>query len=117
MADYGLAVTWGEAKAGREKKAIELFGEAVAFNEKLVANGGMERWDVVGFEPIGSAPAGVMRYYGTAAQTEALVTSEEFSRLIGRGQLTLDSFGFRRFVTGQALMEEVGRYSSAIDAL
>lgn len=59
MADHGVAVTWGDSKPGREKKAIDVFAEATTNNDKAVANGKIESWDVVFFEPSGTPPAGV----------------------------------------------------------
>jgi hypothetical protein len=117
VADYGVAVTWSEPRPGREKASLDLWGEAISFNEKLVADGQVERWDGVAFEPSGTGPGGAVRYYGTAEQIQALVTSAEFSSLIVRGQLFLSTFGFRRFVTGQAMAEEFGRFTTIIDSL
>jgi hypothetical protein len=117
MGDYGVAITWGEAKAGRERQSLDLWADAVAFNEKVVANGQAERWDVVFFEPSGAGPSGAVRYYGTAEQMDALTRSEEFTRLLMRGQLLLHAFGVRRFMTGQALVDGMGQYSSMLDAL
>jgi hypothetical protein len=117
MADYGLAVTWGEFKPGRERKALDLWAEAVAYNDKLVADGRVERWDAVAFEPSGAYPSGAVRYYGSAEQIEALVASEEFVNIVTRGQLCLFNFGVRRFVTGQSLFDEVVRSAALIESL
>src|SRR5579863_367258 len=117
MADYGLAVTWGELKPGREKKTLELWGDAVAFSDKLVANGGMERWDAVVFEPSGAYPQGVVRYFGTTEQVDALTLTQEVQTIVARGQHYLVGFGFRRFVSGDALFAEIGRFAEIIDTL
>lgn len=115
MGDYGISVTWGEAKMGREKRAIELFLDAVAFNEKLVANGAAERWDVVLFKPSGR---GAVHYYGSVEQMDALAArSEEFLSIVGRGELLLHAFGFKRFVTGEALASSMGNFSTLLESL
>lgn len=117
MADHGLAVAWGEVKPGRESKTLELWSEAVVYNEKLVADGKVERWEAVLFEPSGSYPSGTVRYYGTAEQMGALAESEEFLRIVTRGQLLFLGFGFRRFATGQAMMDAVGQFAGVIESL
>jgi hypothetical protein len=117
MGDYGLGVTWGEFKPGRERKAFDLWAEALAFNEKLVADNKIERWDAVLFEPSGAYPLGAVRFYGTAEQIEALASSEEFTSIVYRGEFLLNGFGFRRFITGQALLDAVGRSAVLIDSL
>ncbi len=117
MGDYGVSVTWGEPKLGREKQATELFLHAVTLNDDLVANGTVERWDAILFEPSGNGPGGAVRYYGTVEQMEALVRSEGFLTIVARGEILLHDFGFRRFVTGQALAEVMGRFSTLLDSL
>lgn len=117
MADHGLAVTWGEFKPGRERRALVLWSDALAFNDKAVADGRIEGWDAVLFEPSGSSPAGAVRYYGTAEQVATLAASQDFLDLIGRGQLFLFNFGFRRFLIGQAMADAVTRVATAIDLL
>src|SRR2546429_7261497 len=79
MADHGVAVTWGSAKAGRERKALELWADAVTTNEKAVANGLIERWDAVVFEPAPGGPAGGIRLYGTRGQVDGVLEFHHFS--------------------------------------
>lgn len=49
MADHGLAITWGAFKPGRGWKALDLWNEALGFNDKFndktVAGGRIEGWD------------------------------------------------------------------------
>ena len=117
MADHGLAVTWGEFKPGRERKALHLWGDAVAFNDKAVADGRIEGWDAILFEPSGTVPAGAVRYYGTAEQIGAMAQSADFLGIVERGQQFLSSFGFRRFVIGQAMADAVTRVPGLVDQL
>ena len=117
MADHGLAITWGDFKPGRERKALNLWGEAVAFNDKAVADGRIEGWDAVLFEPSGTFPAGAVRFYGTAEQIGAVTGAEDFLAFIERGQQFLFNFGFRRFLIGQAMADAVARVAGAVDLL
>ena len=117
MADYGIAVTWGDPKPGREKKSLELWADSVAVNEKAVANGRIESWDAVIFEPSASPPAGVIRLHGSQQQIEEFVRSEDFEDIIDRATLLLFNVGIRRFLQANALAEGFARYTRLIEAL
>ena len=116
MADYGVAVSWGEVKPGREEQAFEAWGEAAALNDKAVANGLIERWDAVLFEPVGSPPAGVIRLFGTQTQIDDFIRSEDFRSSIQKAGGALHAVGFRRFMTGEALREALARAAAALEA-
>lgn len=117
MADYGLAITWGEPRPGREHKALELFSESVTANEKAVANGQIEKWDAIMFEPNGNPPAGAIRFYGTQEQIEAILQDGDIRSILMRAGLYLSNFGIRRFTTGDALMAGMGGYMEALGTL
>ena len=117
MADYGVAVTWGDMKPGREKQAFEAWAEGAALNDKAVANGQIERWDAVMFEPIGSPPLGAIRLYGTQEQIDEFIRSDEFRSTVQQAGMALNAVGYRRFITGDALLEGLARGSAAIEAL
>jgi hypothetical protein len=117
MADYGVAVTWGDAKPGRDQKALELWADAVTQNEKAIADSRLERWDAIIFEPSGNPPAGVVRLYGTDEQIEAFIRSDDFQDTMLRGGLMLNNFGYRRFMTGDALAQGFARYAQALNTL
>jgi hypothetical protein len=117
MADFGLAITWGDPKAGREKQSLEVWADGAALNDKAVADVRLEGWDVVLLEPSGAPPAGVIRLYGSREQIEDFVRADDFLSVIRRAQLTLNAFGFRRFMTGDALLQAVADYSASLDSL
>ena len=117
MADHGVSITWGEPKAGREKKALDLFAEVSASYDKSVANGKIESWDVVIFESTGTPPAGAIRIHGTREQVEEYVQSEEFLIPFQRASLVLNNVGMRRFFTGAALLEGMGQFAQVVDSL
>ena len=117
MADYGVAVTWGDAKAGRDQKALELWADAITQNEKAVADSRIDRWDAVVFEPNGAAPAGAVRFYGTQDQIEAWIRSDDFQETMMRGGLLLNNFAYRRFTTGDALADGFARFAQAVNSL
>jgi hypothetical protein len=117
MGDYGVAVTWGDVKPGREKKALDLWADAVTMNEKAVADGRIESWDAIIFEPSGAPPDGVTRLYGTDEQIERFIRSEEFQDMINRAVLLLANVGVRRFLRGNALAEGFARFTKLVESL
>ena len=117
MADYGVAVTWGDPKPGREKKALESFADSITINEKAVADGRIASWDAVVFELSATPPAGAIRFYGTQEQIEEFIRSEDFQDAIGRASLLLSNVSIRRFLTGAALTEGFSRFTTLVDSL
>jgi len=117
MADHGVAVIWGDPKPGREKKALDSFTEASANNDKAVADGRIESWDVVFFEPTGTPPSGAIRIHGTREQVDDYVQSDDFLVPFQRASLLVNNVGMRRFFTGEALLEGMGRYTQILDSL
>jgi hypothetical protein len=117
MADYGVAVTFGDSKPGREKKALEELAEATTNTDKAVAEGRLESWDVVILEASGTPPAGVIRLYGSRQQIEEFVQSDEFLDPFQKASLLVNNVGMRRFVTGAAILEGMSRYTQILDSL
>jgi hypothetical protein len=117
MADYGVAVTWGDVKPGREKQSLAVWADAVALNDKAVANGRLERWDAVLFEPMGAPPLGAIRLFGSQAQIDEFIHSEDFQSVILRAGLTINAVALRRFTTGDALNESFARFATVVDTL
>jgi len=60
---------------------------------------------------------GASRFYGTQEQIEAFIAAEDTQNIIQRAGLLLENFGFRRFVTGDALAEIVGAYGQLVSTL
>ena len=117
MADYGVAVIWGEPRPGREKKGLELFTDVTALYDKAVSDGRLESWDVVIFEPSGTPPNGAIRLYGSQQQIEEYIRSDEFQQRSQQAGLLLHAFGLKRFITGAALTEALGNYTSLVGSL
>jgi hypothetical protein len=51
MGDHGVEITWGDPKTWREKMSLDLWAATVAQNEKDVADGVIERWEAIVYEP------------------------------------------------------------------
>jgi hypothetical protein len=91
MADYDVAITWGDVKPGREKKALELWADAVVLIDKAVADGRISSWDAIVLEPTGSPPAGVTRLHGGQDQVEQFIQSDDFQDMLVRDNLLLNN--------------------------
>lgn len=117
MADYGVEVVWREAHPGREKQALALWADSVAINDKYVANGELERWEGVIYDPAATGPAGSVRLYGTDQQVEAFIRSEDFTNIMLRASMLLNEVGIRRFMTGQALVDGFIQYATVVESL
>lgn len=117
MADYGVAITWGEVKPGREKKALELWADAVVLMDKAVADGRISSWDAIFLEPTGTPPVGVTRLHGDQDQVEQFIQSDDFQEMLVRDNLLLNNVSLRRFMTGEALAQGFARYANVIESL
>ena len=117
MADYGVAITFGDTKPGREKQSLDVWANSLALNDKAVADGRIERWDAILFEPAGAPPAGAIRLYGTQEQIDTFVRSDEFQDTIVRAGLVVNAIGYRRFMTGDALVSGFARFTEAVKSL
>jgi hypothetical protein len=117
MADYGVAVTWGEVKPGRERQSLEVWADAITLNDKAVADGRIERWDAVIFEPAGGPPLGAIRIYGDQGQVDEFIRSDDFEDIILRAGMHISALGYRRFTTGDALADGFARFSAVLESL
>jgi hypothetical protein len=117
MADYGVSIIWGHAKPGREKQSLDVWADSVTLNDKAVADGRIERWDVVAFEPAAEGPSGAIRIYGSQDQVEDFIRSDDFQAAILRSGLVVNAVGYRRFMTGDALAQGFELFSSAVNSL
>jgi hypothetical protein len=118
MGDYGHVTAWSGIRAGRESQAMALWGDALDFYEKSKANGLIDEYETQLFQPTGSAlPTGIITLWGTDDQIDAIARNEERTRLQVRAGLILDHLVETRSVRGAAVLEGIGTFQEAIDAL
>ena len=118
MADYGHVTAWGGIRTGREKQALAVWADAVDFYEKCKANGLIDDYEVQIFLPTGGAlPTGIITIWGSEDQIDAYARNDDRFALSTRAGLALEGFVESRAVRGAALLEGIGNYSTAIDAL
>jgi hypothetical protein len=105
MADAGLFIGWGQVVRGRERRAVEVFNEVVAYWGGLQEAGRIESVEVVFLEPHGGDLAGYALLRGTEEGLGELRREEEFQRHIARADLIVE----RQGVVGAALGDGIGR--------
>lgn len=98
-----LVVVWGQAVRGREQQALEVFGEALAYYDRLRAAGEITSFEPVALEPNGGDLAGFLILRGEPARLNRIRASEEFMRLNSRSLHIVDHFGVHTGYLGDAL--------------
>jgi hypothetical protein len=110
MAGEALFLGWGAVVRGREQLALEVFQEAVGYYGNLQADGQIERFDAFLLEPHGGDLAGFFLIYGEPSALEAVRTSPEFRRLIGRAGAVVDNLGLVNAFSGDALGQQMALF-------
>jgi hypothetical protein len=93
MAEAGLFIGWDAPARGREEKAVQVFGEAMAFWGSLQEDGKIEGTQVGFLQPHGGDLGGFILVRGTREQIAAVQQEEEFDRINTRAALVVDGFG------------------------
>lgn len=117
MGDYGAMISWTGVRTGRERKAIEVWGETLAFYDKSATDGRIESAEAIGFTGGLHDMIGGIVIRGDETQVETFVTSQDFMEHYTRGALVAEGMTVTRCTFGPAMASTVGTYFSQIDAL
>ena len=118
MGDYAHVTAYGSIRAGREKQALAVWADAIDFYEKAQANGLIESYDVMLFQPSGGAlPTGLISMWGSEDQIDAVSRNEDRLALQIRAGLVVEDLVETRAMRGAAVLEGVGRFQQAVDSL
>ena len=93
MAEAGLFIGWSAPVRGREEKAIQVFGEAMAYWASLEEDGKVEGSQAAILRPHGGDLGGFFLVRGTRDQIAAVQQEEEFNRINARAALVVEGFG------------------------
>ncbi|MDP8974303.1 MAG: hypothetical protein M3N45_14330 [Actinomycetota bacterium] len=88
-----LFIGWGPAVHGREQQALQVFHEALAYFGELQQQGQIEAFEPVALEPHGGDLYGFLLLRGDPDSLSRLRVSEEFRRIVQRGNLVVEDFG------------------------
>jgi hypothetical protein len=117
MADAGLFVGWGPVARGREKDAVELFNEILAYYGRLAEEGEIESFEPVFLEPHGGDLSGFVLLRGGAEKLAEVRVSAEFSQFSIRAALVVDNFGVVGADLADRLQRQMGFYIEQIGAI
>jgi hypothetical protein len=117
MADAALFIGWGQVVRGREKRAVEVFNESVAYWGQLQADGKIEKLDLALLFPHGGDLLGFSLLSGSAEQIDALRRDEEFTRISTAADLIVENFGIVDAAVGESIGENMAIYQGEIDKL
>jgi hypothetical protein len=93
MAKGALFIGWGNAVRGRERKALQVFQQALTYYEGLQRSGQIDSFEPVALEPHGGELAGFFLVRGDADKLSRLRVDQEFVGLNTRAQLVVENFG------------------------
>ena len=117
MADYGCMIAWDRVAIGRERKALEVWADALDFYGKAQANGQIDRYETLGFESNAAHLLGCILIHGSQQQIDAFMSTNEFRALQQQASMVVSSLTVTRFQTGQAMVDTVASFAGAIDTL
>ena len=118
MGDYAHVTAYGAVKVGREKKAMEVWADAIEFYEKAQANGLIDSYEIQLFLPTGGAlPTGLISLWGSEEQIDAIARNEDRAKLQMRASLVVENLVESRAIRGAAVLEGVGTFQDAINTL
>jgi hypothetical protein len=118
MATAGaLFIGWGRAVDGREQKALQVFGEAIAYYGRLQQAGTIDGFEAFQLQPHGGDLAGFLILKGDQEKLARLLIDQDFVRLNTRAQLVVTNFGAVLAHTGedmQQLFADFGRNAAEL---
>src|SRR3990172_1284981 len=117
MADAGIFIGWGEPVDGREREAIEVFDEALAYYKRLEKEGAIESWEPVFLEPHGGDLAGFIILRGYEDKLAKLRATEEFQHLALRASLYGQHMGVVGAAVGEGVTKEMAFFTEQVAAL
>jgi hypothetical protein len=110
MQANALFIGWGPVVRGRETKSLQVFGEAIEYWSRLVADGTVESFEAYGLDPHGGDLGGFLIAKGDPQKLANLRLSEEFIRLNARAQTVVENFGVVGASTGSNLEQLFGYF-------
>ena len=117
MAKGVLFIGWGPAVRGRERKALQVFQEALAYNQRLQQSGQIDSFEPIALEPHGGDLEGYVLIKGDADKLARLRIDQEFVSLSTRAQLVVENFGVVGGVYGAELQALFADFEKAASEL
>jgi hypothetical protein len=113
MAYGALFIGWGETHSGRERKAVELFTESLAYLSKLVVEGRVASVEPFFLEPHGGDLEGFFLVRGDLGDLNTIRYEDDFQRMAVRAQAVVSNFGIVQAKTGEMLNKHMAWFTEA----
>jgi hypothetical protein len=117
MADAGLFIGFGAPVRGRERKALQVFGEVAEYYARLQRDGEIESFEAVLLEPHGGELGGFFLLRGDADKLARVRGSDEFGRHTARGQLLVEHLGVVGAILGERLGSQMSLFAEQVEEL
>ncbi len=117
MSEAALCTVWGIPVPGREKDALDNYGDALQYLGRLQQEGKIEGFEVVVLGPTGGDLTGFMLVRGTQAQLDAARHEDEYERLLIRQQLVAQHVRTTDAYVDEGLARIMGQYTDAVGKL
>lgn len=117
MAEAALFIGWGPVVHGRERQALEVFDEVLAYYTRLQQAGEITSFEPVALEPHGGELDGFLLIHGDQEKLARLRASEEFLRLNNRGNLVVEHLGVVTGFVGEVLRRQYADFGAQAAAL
>lgn len=117
MAQGALMIGWGPTVRGREKKALEVFNEAIQYYARLQQQGTIESFEPVFLQFHGGDLQGFVLLRGDREKLSALQSNEEFMRISNRAALIVDNLGIINAYIGEELQKLLADYEPLLNEL
>ena len=113
MADRVLCIAWGQTRAGREERGLEVFNEALGLYGRMQQEGRIEKFDVVLLSP-NAELGGYIELHGSAEQLAAVKEDDDFRRNAVDATLVVETFRHIDGVVNEGVAREIELYQEAI---
>ncbi|HXC83429.1 MAG TPA: hypothetical protein VNV62_16405 [Trebonia sp.] len=117
MADSALFIGFGFPVRGRERQAVNVFNESFEYYTRLQQEGEIESFEPVLLEPHGGELGGFFLLRGDRDRLAVIRGSEEFERLMLRGNLIVDNLGVVSAFLGERLMSQMSVFGQQVEEL
>jgi hypothetical protein len=117
MSEAGLFVGWGQTVRGREKRALDVFNDAVTYYGERLSDGSIDSFEPVLLNPHGGDLQGFILVKGSAQGLATMMASEEFQRLNLRAGMIVENLGLIEAWVDDGVLTQLGYFSDAADEL
>jgi hypothetical protein len=117
MSEAGLFVGWGQTVRGREKRALDVFNDAVTYYGERLSDGSIDSFEPVLLNPHGGDLQGFILVKGSAQGLATMMASEEFQRLNLRAGMIVENLGIIEAWVDDGVLTQLGYFSDAAGEL